>query len=59
MKTLGFLFAGSILFGFSPAADWLIANTPDWVSALIVVVGLPAGFYGLVKLLFTFARQSK
>lgn len=56
MKTLGFIFIAGFIFVFSPASDWLIQNTPDWVSGLIVVVGVPAALYGLFKLLWTFGR---
>ena len=59
MKTLTILFVASIIFAFSPGSDWLIQNTPDWVSGLIVVVGVPSAFYGLFKLLWVCARGAK
>ena len=57
MKTLGFLFVALILFVFSPVGDWVTNNTPEWVCAVILCVGFPAGFYGLLKLLFTYAGR--
>jgi hypothetical protein len=54
VKTAGALIVLGFLFVFSPAADWLARNTPEWVGALILVIGVPAAFYGLFKLLFTF-----
>jgi len=56
MKLVGFLLLAGFIFAFSPAADWLALNTPTWVGALILVIGLPAGVYGLLKILFTFAK---
>jgi hypothetical protein len=59
MKTLTIVFIAGFIFVFSPAADWLAVNTPEWVSALIAVVGLPWGTYAFFKMLFKFAKDAK
>jgi uncharacterized protein involved in cysteine biosynthesis len=59
MKLASFLLFAGFIFAFSPAADWLARNTPDWVGALIVVIGFPVAILALLKILFTFARGIK
>ena len=59
MKTLVIAFIAGLLFVFSPAADWLVVNTPEWVYALIVVIGLPWGVYALFKMIYKFAREAQ
>ena len=59
MKTLIVIFIAGLLFVFSPAADWLAVNMPDWVGALILLVGLPWGVYAFFRMLFRFAKAAK
>ena len=59
MKTLSVVFIAGLLFVFSPVADWVAVNTPDWVGALILVVGLPWGAYAFFRMLFRFAKAAK
>lgn len=59
MKTLVIAFIAGFIFVFSPAADWLAVNTPEWVYALIVVIGLPWGAYALFKMIYKFAVEAK
>jgi uncharacterized protein involved in cysteine biosynthesis len=56
MRLVGFFLIAGFIFAFSPAADWMARNTPDWVGALILVIGFPLGLVALLKILFTFAR---
>ena len=57
MKTLTVLLIAGFIFAFSPAADWLALNTPDWVGALILCIGVPCAIYALMKLLFTVTKE--
>ena len=59
MKTLTVLFIAGFIFAYSTAADWVIQNIPDWVSGLIIVIGLPCGAYAFFKMLFKLARGAK
>jgi hypothetical protein len=58
MKVLTIVFVAGLLFMFSPAGDWLAVNTPDWVGALILLIGLPWGAYAFFKMLFKFAKEA-
>jgi len=58
MKTWAVVFIVGLIFVFSPACDWVVLNTPEWVSALIAVVGLPWGTYAFFKMLFKFAKEA-
>ena len=58
MKALTVVFVAGLLFAFSPAGDWVAVNTPDWVGALILLIGLPSGVYALFKMLYKFAQEA-
>jgi len=58
MKTWAVVFIVGLIFVFSPACDWVVLNTPEWVSALIAIVGLPWASYKMFKMLYKFAQEA-
>lgn len=59
MRTLTIVFIAGFIFVFSPAADWLAVNTPEWISALFVIIGLPWASHASFKMIYKFAMEAR